>query len=129
MESVEIVEEEDIIFARQLIRDLAAANGFSVMSKTRIATAVSELARNTFVHGGGGIMEAEVLGSNEKIGLRCVFTDQGPGFEDAKKVMEDGYSTASSLGQGLPGSRRLVDDFYIESSPGKGTRIEVVKWK
>ncbi|NIQ12662.1 MAG: anti-sigma regulatory factor [Gammaproteobacteria bacterium] len=99
------------------------------MSKTRIATAVSELARNTFVHGGGGIMEAEVLGSNEKIGLRCVFTDQGPGFEDAKKVMEDGYSTASSLGQGLPGSRRLVDDFYIESSPGKGTRIEVVKWK
>lgn len=129
MESVDIVEENDIIFARQLVRDLAARQGFSVMSKTRIATAVSELARNTFVHGGGGKMDAEVLDQDGKVGVRCVFTDQGPGFESIEQVMGDGYSTAGSMGQGLPGSRRLVDEFIIESSPGAGTRVEVIKWK
>ena len=129
MESVDIVEENDIVFARQLVRELAAEQGFSVMSKTRIATAVSELARNTFVHGGGGKMDAEVLDRDGKVGLRCVFTDQGPGFESIEQVMGDGYSTVGSMGQGLPGSRRLVDEFNIESNPGAGTRIEVVKWK
>lgn len=129
MESVDIVEENDIVFARQLVRELAAKQGFSVMSKTRIATAVSELARNTFVHGGGGRMDAEVLDQEGKVGVRCVFTDHGPGFESIEQVMGDGYSTAGSLGQGLPGSKRLVDEFNIESGLDVGTRIEVIKWK
>ena len=124
----DIRDENDIVRARSGARDLAGRLGFSVIDKTRIATAVSELARNTLTHGEGGRMEINETTNGDRIGLRCVFLDNGPGIADIAQAMQDGFSSAGSLGNGLPGSRRLMDKFSIVSTPGKGTRVEIVKW-
>lgn len=129
MEKVEIHSEHDVVLARTAARDLAGDQGFSVMTKTRIATAVSELARNVFLHGRGGYMEYEVINTANRVGIRCIFTDQGPGIPDIEKAMQDGFSTTETLGHGLPGARRLVDEFNITSPPGQGLKVEIIKWK
>jgi len=129
MEKIEIQTEKDIVLARTAARELAGIQGFSIMTKTRIATAVSELARNVFLHAGGGRMEYEVVNNNGRSGIRCVFTDEGPGIPDIEGAMKEGFSTSSTLGHGLSGTRRLVDEFEISSEAGKGARVEIVKWQ
>jgi len=129
MKSIEICHEDDIVRTRQAVRLFADHLGFSIVNKTRIATAVSELARNVYQHGGGGVMELGEAVNGAKEGIRCVFIDEGPGIPDIEKAIGDGSSTCDGRGQGLPGAKRLMDDMKIESGVGKGTRIEVVKWK
>ena len=128
MIKVVISSEDDIVTARTKARHLAAEYGFSMIDKTRVATAVSELARNTLNHGGGGHMEICKATNGSKEGIRCLFRDQGPGIPDIEKALADGFSTRKSMGHGLPGARRLVDEFKIDSQPGAGTEVEIVKW-
>lgn len=129
METVEIINEQHIVHARQLARSIAEKLGFRLVDKTRLVTAVSELARNVYVHGGGGRMEIEEIHQDGRIGIRCVFIDKGPGIPNIELAMQDGFTTSKGLGQGLPGSNRLMDYLQIESEPGKGTRVETIKWK
>ena len=129
MEVIEIHNEQHIVLARQFARRVAEKLGFSLADKTRVATAVSELARNVYVHGGGGLMEIEEIHQDERIGIRFIFIDEGPGIANVEQAMQDGFSTSKGLGQGLPGSRRLMDDLQIESELGKGTKVETIKWK
>lgn len=130
MQRFDIKEEADIVRARSAARDLAGELGFSIVNKTRVATAVSELARNTLEHGLGGHMELEQLSADGRVGLRCIFVDEGPGIADVDQALTDGFTTCDghSLGQGLPGAKRLVDTLEIISRPGDGTRVELVKW-
>jgi len=117
---------EDIVLARQKVRDLAADMGFSLLDQTRIVTAVSELARNIVVHAQGGTMA--VFKPAERAGLRIVFADKGPGIADIGKAMQESYSSVGSLGLGLQGAKRLMDAMEIVSEPGQGTTITVTKW-
>ncbi len=118
MHEFEIRAESDIVLVRNAARDFAGDLGFSVIDKTRVAAAVSELARNTLVHGGGGRMRIETASMNGSQGLCCVFVDSGPGIADIERALTDGFSTAGSLGQGLPGARRLTDSLEIQSDVG-----------
>ncbi len=129
MAEMVIRNEDDIVAVRTAARNLASLLEFSIVDKTRIATAVSELARNTLVHGGGGAMHIERASDSIREGIRCIFIDKGPGIPDIDRAMGSGYSTANSLGQGLPGARRLTDDFRIESTLDEGTKVEITKWK
>ncbi len=128
-EVVALQNADDIIKARQLVRDRAVTQGFSLIDQTKLITAASELARNTLIHGGGGEMRMVTLESGARRGVRLVFVDQGPGIEDIAQAMRDGFSTGGGLGLGLGGARRLVNEFDIESSPGKGTTVTIVRWK
>ena len=129
MEVIEITNEQHIVQARQIARRVAEKLGFRLVDKTRVAAAVSELARNVYVHGGGGRMEIEEIHRGGKIGIRCIFVDEGPGIPNVEQAMQDGFSTNIGLGQGLPGSKRLMDYLQIESELGKGTKVETIKWK
>ncbi|GAA6131192.1 anti-sigma regulatory factor [Halopseudomonas sabulinigri] len=120
--------EQDIVMARQLCRKLAQDCGLRLVAQTKLVTAVSELARNTLIHGGGGDMAWQVLEEGMRKGLRVVFTDQGPGIADMDLAMTDGWTSGSGLGLGLTGSKRLVNEFDIETALGEGTRISIVQW-
>ena len=126
---IDIRTEDDIVITRAAARDVAGRLDFSLIDKTRIATAVSELARNTLVHGGGGRMEIRRRANGAGNGVHCVFVDEGKGIADIEQALGDGFTTNNGLGHGLPGSKRLMDELTIESEPGKGTRVEVVKWR
>jgi serine/threonine-protein kinase RsbT len=121
--------EEDISIVRRRVRDLAEARKFDSFATAAITTATSELARNVLVHAGKGLACIEELANGEQHGLRITFEDQGPGIPDIARVLAGGFSTARSMGLGLSGSRRLVDEFSLESTVGKGTKVRVVKWK
>ncbi len=125
--SIEIASSEGIIAARQKVREIASSMGLSVVDQTRIATAVSELARNIYQFAGKGMVTFFSLEGDRK-GIQIVCEDDGPGIADIELAMTDGYSTGKSLGLGLPGARRLMDEFQIESEPGKGTRVIITKW-
>ncbi len=121
--------EDDVVLVRRKVRELADRLGFSSFAAAAITTATSELARNAWVHGGGGdaiVEEVERLGQR---GIRVTFTDEGPGIADLSRAMEGGFSTVRSLGLGLSGSRRLVDEMELDTAPGQGTRVVIVKWK
>jgi serine/threonine-protein kinase RsbT len=120
---------EDIVAARQLVRSWAVKSGFSLVDQTKIVTAASELARNALIHGGGGEMRIELLQRGPRCGLQLIFSDQGPGIRDMELAMTDGYTTAGGMGLGLGGSKRLMNEFSIESKPGAGTRVTVVRWR
>lgn len=121
--------EADVATVRRRARDLAQAQRFDAFATAAITTAASELSRNALVHGGGGIAEIEAItGDDGRTGLRIRFVDHGPGMTDVERALRGGWSTGRSLGLGLSGSRRLVDEFLLESTPGYGTRVEVVKW-
>ena len=122
-------DEHDIVAARQLVRRLAQDLDFSLIDQTKIVTATSELARNTVKHGLGGEMLWETLTDGVRRGLRLTFVDTGPGIPDVERAMVDGYTTGSGLGMGLSGAKRLVNDFAIESAPGKGTRVSITRWR
>jgi serine/threonine-protein kinase RsbT len=120
---------DDIIKARQLVRECAIFQGLSLVDQTKLVTAASELARNTLIHGGGGEMRLQALNDGARRGVKATFMDAGPGIADIELAMRDGYTTRGGLGLGLSGSKRLVDEFQIESQPGKGTTVSIVRWK
>jgi serine/threonine-protein kinase RsbT len=120
---------DDIIKARQLVRECAIFQGLSLVDQTKLVTAASELARNTLVHGGGGEMRLQALNDGPRRGVKVIFVDYGPGIPDIEMAMKDGYTTRGGLGLGLSGSKRLVNEFAIESQPGKGTAVTIVRWK
>ena len=128
-ESLPIRTDMDVVQVRQIVRAWAGELSFSLVDQTKLITAASELARNTLQHGGGGNMRLESLNDGVKRGLRLVFEDKGPGIPDISLAMRDGYTTGGGLGMGLPGTRRLVNEFNIASSPGEGTTVTIVKWK
>lgn len=128
-EHIPVRSVDDIIKARQLVRDSAIAQGLSLVDQTKLITAASELARNTLVHGKGGDMRLEMLNDGARRGVRVTFSDQGPGITDMALAMKDGYSSAGGLGLGLGGAKRLVNEFKIESEPGKGTKVMILRWR
>lgn len=129
MDSQPIRSGDDVVRVRQLVRLVAAANGLSLVDQTKLVTAASELARNTMVHGGGGLARVEVVKApNGRVGVKLFFTDEGPGIADLDQALTDGWSSGAGLGLGLPGARRLVDEFELTSAPGAGTSVVVVKW-
>ncbi|MCM3612327.1 anti-sigma regulatory factor [Planomicrobium okeanokoites] len=126
--SVEIQTEWDIVAARQLGRNVAKELGFGTVDQARITTAISELARNIYLYAGQGRIEIQRLTENGINGILIIAADNGPGIPDIRKVMEDGFSTSGGLGAGLPGVKRLMDDFKIETTLGEGTDIRATKW-
>jgi serine/threonine-protein kinase RsbT len=129
MDELSIQSGDDVVRVRQHVRVAAADNGLSLVDQTKLVTAASELARNTLVHGGGGVARVEVVKSaNGRNGVKLYFTDEGPGIADLDLALTDGWSTGAGLGLGLSGARRLVDEFELTSQPGSGTSVVVVKW-
>lgn len=121
--------DEDVVRARQAVRQWAIEQGFSLVDQTKIVTAASELARNTVVHGAGGSMRLDALHEGPRRGLRLVFQDRGPGIPDIALALKDGYSTGTGLGLGLGGARRLMSEFVISSVPGQGSTVTAVRWR
>ena len=122
--------EQDVIVARQEGRALAAKLGFSAVEQARVTTAISELARNIIVYGvRGTVTLADVTGPRGKVGIEVRFDDEGPGIADIDQAMQQGFSSGKGLGAGLPGSQRLMDEFEIQSEPGKGLHITIRKWR
>ncbi|HTK01919.1 MAG TPA: anti-sigma regulatory factor [Bordetella sp.] len=121
--------EQNIVASRQMVRSLCQELKFSLVELTKMVTATSELSRNTLIHGGGGHMRWEFVEHNGKRGLRLHFEDQGPGIADVAAALSDGWTTGNGMGLGLPGSKRLVNDFELETEPGRGTRVSITKWK
>ena len=126
---VSLRSDEEIVRLRQIVRDAAIAQGFSLIEQTKFVTAASELARNTLQHGSGGDARLEVLSKGVRVGLRLTFADEGPGITDIERALRDGFTSGNGLGLGLGGSRRLCDEFVIDSAPGKGTTVTITKWK
>jgi serine/threonine-protein kinase RsbT len=125
---IRIEKLDDIVVARRRGREIAAQLGFSNCDLTLIATAISEIARNSVEYANGGDVVLTAIKEGTRRGLKIVVIDQGPGIADVSTVMRDGYSTGAGLGIGLPGARRLVDDFEISSEVGKGTTVTMKKW-
>ncbi|MBD7966006.1 anti-sigma regulatory factor [Fictibacillus norfolkensis] len=125
---VEVRNEWDIVSARQLGRNMAKELGFGSVDQARITTAISELARNIYLYAGRGKICIEPIDQLGRKGLRIVALDNGPGIREIRKVMEDGYTTSGGLGAGLPGVKRLMDEFSIESTVDVGTEISATKW-
>jgi len=119
----------DMVLARQKVRQWATELRFSLVDQTKLVTAASELARNALEHGKGGVMILESLANGSKSGLRLVFEDQGPGIPDIEQALKDGFTSGSGLGLGLGGSKRLVNEFSIESQVGKGTKVTAIRWR
>jgi serine/threonine-protein kinase RsbT len=128
-EVLEVRTSNDIVRVRQVVREWAVELGFSLVDQTKIVTATSELARNTVEHGGGGTARLELLADAGRRGLRLTCEDRGPGIADISLALKDGYTSRGGLGLGLPGARRLVNDFAIDSRPGEGTRVMIARWK
>ena len=128
-ETVPIQTSSDVVLARQKVRQWAIEMKFTLVDQTKLVTAASELARNALEHGKGGHMVIEKVANSVKDGLKLVFEDKGPGIPDIETALRDGFTSGGGMGLGLGGSKRLVNDFHIESEPGKGTRITVVRWK
>ena len=127
-ESLPISGPDDVVVVRQRVRELAIMLGFRLVDQTKLVTAASELARNTLQHGRGGQVEIVTLHNGSKKGLRLVFQDQGPGIPDIERALTDGFSTGGGLGLGLGGSKRLSNEFSVESEPGRGTRVMIARW-
>jgi serine/threonine-protein kinase RsbT len=121
--------DHEIVLARQLVRRLTQELGFSLVDQTKMVTAASELARNALVYGGGGSMRWELLDNSGRRGLKLTFSDEGPGIPDVAMAMTDGWSSGKGLGMGLSGTRRLVNQFEIDTKPGAGTRVSIIRWK
>ena len=124
-----IASEEDIVLVRRKVRAVAQARGFDAFATAAITTAASELVRNAWVHGGGGSAVIDELHDGTRAGIGLEVRDDGRGIADVERALAGGYSTASSLGLGLSGSRRLVDEFRLDTAFERGTTVSVVKWK
>jgi serine/threonine-protein kinase RsbT len=127
-ETLPIASEPDMVTVRRRVREAAARTGLSLVDQTKLVTAASELARNTLIYGGGGTMQLDML-NGPRLGVRLIFVDQGPGIPDVDLALRDGFTTGAGLGLGLSGSKRLVNEFEIDSKVGQGTRVAVTRWK
>ena len=128
--TIALENDQDIAVARAQVRLVAATLGFRALDQTRLATVASELARNIVKYGEGGrLIVQPTEDPNGRQALRLIFEDQGPGIPNIEDAMSNGFSTGRGLGYGLPGSKRLVDEFKIESEVGRGTRVTVLRWK
>jgi serine/threonine-protein kinase RsbT len=127
-ETYEISSDADVVRVRQSVRTLAVTAKLTLIDQTKLVTAVSELARNTLIHGGGGNASVEVVTAGARRGVRVEFADNGPGIPDVALALTDGWSSGTGMGLGLSGAKRLVDDFDLSSDAGSGTTVSVVKW-
>ena len=128
-EELKLAEPMDVVHVRQTVRAWMVEEGFGLVDQTKMVTAASELARNAVDYAGGGVARLEQLVEGARVGLRITFTDHGPGIPDLELALTDGYTTGNGLGLGLGGSRRLVNEFAIKSSPGQGTVVTVTRWR
>ena len=128
-EVLQIRSELDLVRIRQVVRNWAVELKFSLVEQTKVVTAASELGRNALVYGKGGILTLESLQNMGTVGLRLDFKDEGPGIPDLELALKDGYTTGGGLGMGLPGAKRLANEFKIASKVGEGTWVEIIKWK
>lgn len=129
VDELPIKSSGDVVSVRQAVRAAAMEQGFSLVDQTKLVTAASELARNTLDYGGGGAVRVEVIVEGIRKGVRLNFKDQGPGIADIELAMRDGYTSGGGLGLGLGGAKRLVNEFHIDSAPGKGTSITITRWR
>ena len=128
IETLQLRSSEDVVRVRQAVRKTAVSLGLGLVDQTKIVTASSELARNTIDYGGGGTVRLDVIRNDRRAGLRLVFEDQGPGIPDIDLALKDGYTSGHGMGLGLGGAKRLSHEFEIDSKPGSGTRISIVRW-
>jgi serine/threonine-protein kinase RsbT len=123
-----IESDADVVAARQRARELAAQLDLSSTDQTLLATAISEVARNITTYAVRGEVLVSIVHEEDRSGIQVIARDDGPGIADIEQALQDGYTTGGGLGLGLPGARRLVDDFAIDSAPGRGTTVTLVKW-
>src|ERR1700733_9809134 len=128
-EVVPIANSSDVVLVRQRVRVWTTEMKFSLVEQTKIVTAASELGRNTLEHGGGGYLELAVISNGARRGIRLRFIDQGPGIADVALALKDGYTSGSGMGLGLGGSKRLMNEFEIDTKPGSGTTVTAIRWK
>lgn len=126
---LEITGDADVVRVRQAVRDLTVRAKFSLVDQTKLVTATSELARNTLVYGGGGQVSVTLVERAGRTGIELVFSDDGPGIPDLDLALTDGWTSGGGMGLGLSGTKRLVDEFEIDTAPGAGTRVRVLKWR
>ncbi|MES2267204.1 MAG: anti-sigma regulatory factor [Bacteroidota bacterium] len=125
---IKVSQEQDVVFLKNRVKEVAVKIKMGLVNQTRLITAASELVRNMMRYGGGGSCLIEVVSSGRNNGVRLTFSDKGPGIPDIAAAMRDGFSTGKSLGLGLPGTKRLVNEFDIKSKVGEGTTVTIVKW-
>jgi serine/threonine-protein kinase RsbT len=128
-EIISVAASGDIVAVRHAVRRQAVKINLSLVDQTKIVTAASELARNMLIYGGGGEVTLELLQDGLRQGLRVHFVDTGPGIPDIELALRDGFTTGKGMGLGLGGAKRLVNQFDIESAPGKGTRVSIIRWR
>jgi serine/threonine-protein kinase RsbT len=128
-DTMRIEKEQDVVPFRNRVKEYAVKIGMSLVNQTKLITAASELVRNMLKYGGGGTVLIEAVSQIRDTGVRLTFKDRGPGITDISLAMKDGYSTTKSLGVGLPGTKRLVNEFDIKSVLGEGTTVTILKWK
>ena len=128
-ETSPIQNSSDVVMVRQRVRAVTIEMKFSLVEQTKIVTAASELGRNTLEHGGGGSLELSNIANGARRGICLCFSDQGPGIPDVALALRDGYTSGGGMGLGLGGSKRLMNDFEIDTKPGSGTRITAIRWK
>jgi len=128
-ETIPIQNSSDVVMVRQRVRAVTIEMKFSLVEQTKIVTAASELGRNTLEHGGGGSLELSNIANGARRGICLCFSDQGPGIPDVALALRDGYTSGGGMGLGLGGSKRLMNDFEIDTKPGSGTRITAIRWK
>jgi serine/threonine-protein kinase RsbT len=128
-ETIAVRSSDDVVRVRQAVRARAIEAGFGIVDQTKLVTAASEIGRNTVVYGGGGTLRIEIVREGTRRGVQLTFSDNGPGIADIATAMTDGYTTGGGLGLGLSGSKRLSNEFSIESAPGKGTTVTLARWK
>ncbi|MBR0571386.1 anti-sigma regulatory factor [Microvirga sp. STS03] len=128
-DTMQIVREQDVVPFRNRVRELSTKIGMSLVNQTKLITAASELVRNMLKYANGGKITLEIVSKNGQNGVRLTFVDEGPGIENISQAMLDGFSTGKSLGLGLPGAKRLVNEFDIKSVVGTGTTVTVTHWK
>jgi serine/threonine-protein kinase RsbT len=128
-ELLPLKSSSDVVVARQRVRQWASELHFSLVDLTKLVTAASELGRNALDHGRGGQMTMEMVNGGGRVGLKLIFEDEGPGIPDLQAALKDGFTTGSGMGLGLGGSKRLVNEFDIQTEVGKGTKVTVTKWK
>lgn len=127
--SYPLLSDSDVVLARSGVRDWAREIGLTVLDLTKVVTAASELARNALVHGGGGTMRLQMVRDGDRTGLRAIFSDEGPGIREVDRAMQDGYTSGTGMGIGLPGAKRLVNEFALSTTPGGGTSVTILRWQ
>ena len=128
-DSKPILTENDVVTVRQIVKKYAIEINFKLIDQTKLITAASEIARNALIYGGGGLFKIEIIENENRMGIKLVFEDHGPGIPDIDKALKDGFTSGKGMGLGLSGSKRLMDEFYIDTQVDVGTTITLIKWR